>query len=160
MSALEGKIFLPAAEDTLDCGAHLGAASGCRGVLFLQGALGAGKTTLCRGILRGLGYPGVVRSPTYTLVEAYTLEAGEVLHLDLYRLEEGAELEDIGIRDYLGRPALYLVEWPERAAGFLPSPDLQLQLLWEGEGRRLQWTAGSAHGQVLAGALPARLVQA
>lgn len=153
MSVIGGELFLPAEEDTLRCGKRLGAVSDCLGMVFLQGALGAGKTTLSRGVLNGLGHAGAVRSPTYTLVESYDLETGQVLHLDLYRLEGGEELEDIGIRDYLGREALYLVEWPERGVDFLPPPDLHLHLFCEGEGRRLRWTAPSVHGRLMAGAL-------
>ncbi len=105
-------------------------------LLFLRGELGAGKTTLARGLLRQLGQVGAVKSPTYTLVEEYELSAVRCYHFDLYRLADPEELEWIGIRDYL-ETGLLLVEWPERAAGRLPSPDLQLQIDFVPAGRQV-----------------------
>ena len=100
-------------------------------VVWLEGDLGAGKTTLCRAILRGLGWQGAVKSPTYTLMEPYTLShprITEALHLDLYRLADPAELEFLGLQDWLDQPALWLVEWPEKGKGYLPPADLALTL--------------------------------
>ena len=97
-------------------------------VIFLEGDLGVGKTTLAQGVLRGFGVPGRVKSPTYTLIESYATAHGPALHLDLYRLRDGEELEFLGIRDYLDEAALWLIEWPERGDGFLPEPDLRLRL--------------------------------
>ncbi|HKK15584.1 MAG TPA: tRNA (adenosine(37)-N6)-threonylcarbamoyltransferase complex ATPase subunit type 1 TsaE [Gammaproteobacteria bacterium] len=96
--------------------------------IHLQGQLGAGKTTFVRGFLRQLGYTGIVKSPTYTLVEPYTIDTVNLYHFDLYRLNSPAELEDIGLRDYLGQSALYLVEWPEKAASLLGPADLMVQI--------------------------------
>lgn len=103
-------------------------------VVHLQGDLGAGKSTLARGWLRSLGVSGAIRSPTYTLVERYPLAAGEALHLDLYRIGDGAELEFLGLDD--ADAALWLVEWPERAGHSLPAADLLVALSIEGDGRR------------------------
>lgn len=103
-------------------------------VVQLQGDLGAGKSTLARGWLRSLGVSGPIRSPTYTLVERYPLAAGEALHLDLYRIGDGAELEFLGLDD--ADAALWLVEWPERAGHSLPPADLRVALSIEGDGRR------------------------
>ena len=116
-------------------------------LIFLQGELGAGKTTLARGFLRGLGYAGHVKSPTYTLVESY--QAGEytVYHFDFYRINEPAELEFIGLSDYLSEQAICLVEWPELAGNQLPVPDLVLHIAVQGEGRALEMTAVSRYGQ-------------
>lgn len=116
-------------------------------VVLLQGDLGAGKSTLARGWLRALGVSGAIRSPTYTLVERYPLAAGgEALHLDLYRIGDGAELEFLGLDD--ADSALWLVEWPERGGDGLPAPDLHVALAIEGEGRRCALTPLSSAGRV------------
>lgn len=105
-------------------------------VVHLQGDLGAGKSTLARGWLRMLGVTGAIRSPTYTLVERYPLPAGEALHLDLYRIGDGAELEFLGLDD--ADAVLWLVEWPERGGDSLPAADLRVLLAIEGDGRRCE----------------------
>ncbi len=110
-------------------------------VVHLHGDLGAGKSTLARGWLRALGVTGAIRSPTYTLVERYPLSAGpsptgEALHLDLYRIGDGAELEFLGLDD--ADAALWLIEWPERGGGSLPAADLRVALAIEGDGRRCE----------------------
>ncbi len=115
-------------------------------VVHLQGDLGAGKSTLARAWLRALGVQGAIRSPTYTLVERYPLAGGgEALHLDLYRIGDGAELEFLGLDD--ADAALWLVEWPERGGDALPAPDLRVALAIEGVGRRARLIASSAAGE-------------
>lgn len=114
-------------------------------VVHLQGDLGAGKSTLARGWLRALGVQGAIRSPTYTLVERYPLTGrGEALHLDLYRIGDGAELEFLGLDDADAR--LWLIEWPERGSDCLPSPDLRVALEIEGDGRRCELQPQSPEG--------------
>jgi len=119
-------------------------------IIALQGNLGVGKTTLSRGILHGLGHSGAVKSPTYTLVELYQLALGTVCHFDFYRLMDPEELEYMGFRDYLVDARLCLIEWPERGRGFLPDPDITIDIIQAGEGRMLTLQAGSsAGGQIL-----------
>jgi tRNA threonylcarbamoyladenosine biosynthesis protein TsaE len=117
------------------------------GIIYLNGDLGAGKTTLARGFLRGLGYEGKVCSPTYTLVEPYAVEPCRVYHLDLYRLADAEELEWLGLRDMLAEDALLLVEWPERGRGYLPAADLIIDLDYCGKGRAASLYAGTAVGE-------------
>jgi tRNA threonylcarbamoyladenosine biosynthesis protein TsaE len=118
-----------------------------RGLVYLEGELGAGKTTLTRGILRAYGYQGAVKSPTYTLVEPYELGSQRVYHLDLYRLADPEELEFIGGRDVLADDALSIIEWPSRGEGWLPLPDLRLVLEVVAPGRLASLMAGSDQGK-------------
>ena len=133
--------------DTVEFARRFGRCLDGHGLIFLQGELGAGKTTFCRGILRGLGHQGAVKSPTFTLVEPYQLGDVAVFHFDLYRLGDPNELEYIGVDDYLDSRGLVLVEWPERAEGYLPDSDLTLSLQVQDHGRRLTIKANSNHGE-------------
>ncbi len=115
-------------------------------LITLSGDLGAGKTTISRGILNGLGHSGSVKSPTYTLVEPYELPLGRVCHFDFYRLIDPEELEYMGFRDYLVEACLCLIEWPERGQGFLPGADIEIGIIQTGEGRTLSLKAGTDLG--------------
>ena len=130
--------FLADEAATLARGESLARQLSAGAVVFLQGNLGAGKTTLVRGILRGLGHSGSVKSPTYTLLEPYELPSILVYHFDFYRIADPEELAFIGIDELMESPALKLVEWPERAQGQLPAPDAVVRLRIEGGGRRLE----------------------
>ena len=106
-------------------------------LVFLEGDLGAGKTTLVRGILRASGYEGVVKSPTYTIVEEYQLGEMPFYHFDLYRLADPEELEWMGIGDYLSKEAICLMEWPQKGEGFLPRANMILSFKKKGAGREV-----------------------
>jgi len=106
-------------------------------VIYLSGDLGTGKTTFARGVLRGLGYPGKVRSPTFTRVELYKFSRLYLYHFDFYRFDQSYALDDIGFREYFTAESVCLVEWPEKAAG-LPPADVTVVLRAEGDGRRIE----------------------
>ncbi|MGJ8515619.1 tRNA (adenosine(37)-N6)-threonylcarbamoyltransferase complex ATPase subunit type 1 TsaE [Carnimonas bestiolae] len=127
-------------------GRALGAALDFSGCVFLEGELGAGKTTLTRGVLRAAGYQGAVKSPTYTLLEPYNIADRHIYHFDLYRLSDPEELEFIGARDVFKEAGLYLVEWPSRGEGGLPAPDLRICIDVLESGRKARVTAHSEAG--------------
>ena len=125
-------------------------------VVFLTGDLGAGKTTLARGFLHALGVAGIVRSPSYNLMDVYDTTSGPVVHLDLYRMRDPSELEPLGLRDEARAGTLWLVEWPQRGEGWLPPADIVITLA-VGAGpdagtHRITAEAGSAYGAAWLGA--------
>jgi tRNA threonylcarbamoyladenosine biosynthesis protein TsaE len=122
-------------------------------VIYLQGDLGAGKTTLSRAMIQALGHAGRVKSPTYGLLEHYQLPALEVLHLDLYRIGDPGELEFLGLEDLVDERTVLLVEWPERGSGHLPEPDLTIVLEHSGDARFVYLEAHTAGGGSVVAAL-------
>jgi len=128
-------------------------------LVFLTGELGTGKTTLVRGVLRALGYQGAVKSPTYTLLEEYSLAGREIIHFDLYRLIDPEELELIGIRDYFNDKACCFVEWPARGEGYLPPEDLLVWMSHRGSGREVRISATSNRGKEMVGSIQTVLCQ-
>lgn len=116
-------------------------------IAYLNGDLGAGKTTLTRGFVQGMGHQGNVKSPTYTLVEPYDLGDWQVYHFDLYRLADPEELEYMGIRDYFSDKSCAFIEWPEKGYGILQGADLIINLAYSGEQRQVQILAETSKGQ-------------
>jgi len=141
---VEGEATMVALGQTLGRACREGA------IIFLQGDLGAGKTTFARGFMHGLGYSGPVKSPTFTLVEHYVVDHRRVYHFDLYRLSSPEELEFMGIRDFFHHGSICLVEWPERGVGYLPGPDLRLTIHYVTAGvRRIHAETPTALGRSL-----------
>ncbi|HEC26193.1 MAG TPA: tRNA (adenosine(37)-N6)-threonylcarbamoyltransferase complex ATPase subunit type 1 TsaE [Gammaproteobacteria bacterium] len=128
-------------------------------LVFLTGELGTGKTTLVRGVLRALGYQGAVKSPTYTLLEEYSLAGREIIHFDLYRLIDPEELDLIGIRDYFNGKTRCFVEWPDRGRGHLPPEDLVIRISHRASGREARISAASDSGREIIGSIQTALCQ-
>lgn len=139
--------FLPDEQATLKLGGNLAAAIVPGLFIALTGDLGSGKTTLARGILRGLGYEGRVKSPTYTLVELYKVFRLDLYHFDFYRFEDPGEFLEAGFQECFDGHNVCLVEWPERVQGLLPQADLDIRISIEGEGRRIDISADTELGK-------------
>ncbi len=128
-------IYLADEKATMSLGFAVARLSETFNIIYLKGDLGAGKTTFSRGFLNAFGHFGVVKSPTYTLMETYQFDARTIHHLDLYRLNDPEELEFIGLRDLIDSNAIFLVEWPGNGAGWLPEADLQISLVYDANAR-------------------------
>ena len=131
---------------TRELGARLAVALQPGLCVWLRGDLGAGKTTLSRGLLQGLGYTGKVKSPTYTLVEPYVISGLNLYHFDLYRFVDPEEWDAAGFREYFNAHSVCLVEWPDKAGDLLPQPDLDVLLTPDGYGRQAALQARTAAG--------------
>ena len=140
--------FLPAEADTLALGAALAPCLKPGMVVYLIGELGAGKTTLARGVLRALGHTGRVKSPSYALVEPYTISRLYLYHFDFYRFTDPREWAEAGFREYFNPDSVCLVEWPENAAGRIPPADLTIEITTAGAGRQVQVGSGTEAGDL------------
>jgi tRNA threonylcarbamoyladenosine biosynthesis protein TsaE len=147
------EVRLNTADETIAAGGDLArrlrGASLDQAIIFLIGDLGMGKTTLARGFLRALGQTGRVPSPTYTLIEPYELDSLTVYHVDLYRLANPRDADELGLRELPGPGVVMLVEWPERAGERLPRADLSVTLTLAGVGRKMELRAATAAGDCL-----------
>ncbi|HWA38852.1 MAG TPA: tRNA (adenosine(37)-N6)-threonylcarbamoyltransferase complex ATPase subunit type 1 TsaE [Burkholderiales bacterium] len=139
-------VSLPDEAATLRLGERLAAGIGPGRVMHLRGDLGAGKTTLARGLLRALGQSGRIKSPTYTLVELYPLSSLNLYHFDLYRFKDRTEWLNSGFREYFNADSACLVEWPERAGDLLSPPDVDVHLEFDGAGRRARLASHTPAG--------------
>lgn len=148
MIALHQTCHLADETATLALGAAIAPALRPGLVVFLEGELGAGKTTLTRGILRGLGYLGKVKSPTYNLIELYKISKLYLYHFDFYRFNNPSEWEEAGFRDYFNADSICLVEWPEKADGLLPQADLKFIFKVAEEGRNVEIQTGTEAGKL------------
>ncbi|TLY48303.1 MAG: tRNA (adenosine(37)-N6)-threonylcarbamoyltransferase complex ATPase subunit type 1 TsaE [Gammaproteobacteria bacterium] len=116
-------------------------------IVFLNGELGAGKTFFVRALIKNLGYPGLVKSPTYTLVETYKLPRYSINHLDLYRLQSANEIIEMGLCDEFDQPTLWFIEWPEQASAFLPPPDIVCHINLMEMSRQISFQAKTFQGE-------------
>lgn len=133
--------------ETVNFGAKIATTIEGGEIIFLKGDLGAGKTTFVRGFLNALGHFGNVKSPTYTLIEPYSISGKNVYHFDLYRINDPEELEAMGIRDYCDGESICLYEWPEQGQGVLPEADIILSISHTESGREVKVDAKSAKGE-------------
>jgi len=140
-------INLPNEQATIKLGADLARADLRGAVIYLQGELGAGKTTFVRGLLTHLGHQGAVRSPTYALVEIYQVNNQPLVHVDLYRLRDPGDVENLGLRELADGETIMLIEWPQYGAGYLPAADLTIALAYQGSARVASLHAASTRGQ-------------
>jgi tRNA threonylcarbamoyladenosine biosynthesis protein TsaE len=143
----ESSLELADEQATLRLGAALASGIVLGRVLHLSGELGSGKTTLVRGLLRELGHAGRVKSPSYPLVELYVVSSLHLYHFDFYRFKDRSEWLGSGFRDYFNAQSACIVEWPERAGGLLPPPDLGVRLEIAGSARRAWLSAGTPGGE-------------
>lgn len=145
-SAHHTQLILPDEAATLALGAALAGVLKPGLVIHLHGDLGTGKTTLTRGLLRGLGHTGPVKSPTYTLVELYVISGYSVYHFDFYRFNSPQEWYDAGLEEHFDGTSVCVVEWPEKADGLSPPPDIEIRFEAHGDARQVSLEGNSERG--------------
>jgi tRNA threonylcarbamoyladenosine biosynthesis protein TsaE len=148
------ELKLPSSDSTMRLGEALAAGATAGRVLFISGDLGAGKTTLVRGLLRGLGHAGRAKSPTYALVEPYSFSSLDLYHFDFYRFKDRSEWLNSGFREHFNPASVCVVEWPEKAGDLLSPPDLHIALDFDGEARRARLESRSPAGESWLASLP------
>lgn len=149
MKTVRGELVFPREQDVEIFANKLAADLPLPLVIWLEGDLGAGKTTFARGLIHALGYKGRVKSPTYGLLEQYQLDALQVVHMDLYRINDPGELEFLGLTDLLDDQSILLIEWPDKGGEWLPEPDFVFKFGYASQGRDLHWTACTRQAQRL-----------
>jgi len=147
LKATQGEIPFPCEQELESFANNFSSKLNLPLVIWLEGDLGAGKTTFARGLIHALGYKGRVKSPTYGLLEQYQVGSLQVLHLDLYRINDPGELEFLGIEDMLDEQTIVLIEWPDKGGLWLPKPDFIFKFTYASQGRDLHWTALTARAQ-------------
>lgn len=140
-------VILRSEAETLNLGADLATHINAPLIIWLQGDLGAGKTTLTRGLLHALGHYGAVKSPTYNIVESYSFAQFNVNHFDLYRFQTPEEWLDAGLDELIDSNSISLIEWPLQGEGYVPEPDIILNMMTIAQGRQVQFIALSDHGK-------------
>ena len=146
----EGAVAFPQEQDLIKFAGQFASDLKAPLVIWLQGDLGAGKTTFARGLIQALGYAGRVKSPTYGLLEQYQLDSVQVLHMDLYRIADAAELEFLGVADLLDDQTVLLIEWPDKGGNMIPEADFVFRFGYTHEGRDLHWSACTARARAIA----------
>ena len=144
-----GVIAFPQEQDLIDFANRFATDLQVPLVIWLEGDLGAGKTTFARGLIHALGYKGRVKSPTYGLLEQYQSDSAQILHMDLYRIAEAGELEFLGLADLLNNQTILLIEWPDKGGTWIPEADFVFKFGYTLEGRDLHWFVRSSRAQTM-----------
>jgi len=149
LQAVQGEIALPSEREVDDFANKFSSDLQVPLVIWLEGDLGAGKTTFARSLIHALGYKGRVKSPTYGLLEQYQIGVLQVIHMDLYRISDPGELEFLALEDLFDEKTILLIEWPDKGGQWLPGPDLIFEFLYASEGRDLHWSAHTSRARTL-----------
>jgi tRNA threonylcarbamoyladenosine biosynthesis protein TsaE len=149
LSGDSGAIEFPQEQDLISFAGRFATDIQAPLVIWLEGDLGAGKTTFARGLIQAMGYKGRVKSPTYGLLEQYQAGAAQILHMDLYRIGEPGELEFLGLADLLDNQTILLIEWPDKGGNWIPEADFVFKFGYTPEGRDLHWSARTSAARAI-----------